>query len=290
MPTFEGVKNGLKYDSETVFGYSRCCGVFPYTIRGSEIELCMKSLLSCIVTLIAAVLNIINYDVFEGAVSESVQRNVFYFAMNVPCHISFSMPIFSIFWLKYKSKALVRVFRLLATIERVTSRRRESNLFRILFSYLMCYFSFCYMFEFFYQYLPLLKNSFFYVNITQIYLVLFQFTSLTDAIKFHYYDLSESLNEANAERRVRIHEALLECSVCLSLCYSPQLMMAVLASFSYSTLNILMLIASPDMRNDIIELFYILSWYIFQLSTTWYIVFCCQDAIRQVNVFFLDYV
>ncbi|CAH1398136.1 unnamed protein product [Nezara viridula] len=193
------------------------------------------------------------------------------------------LPTVSIFWLWINLKKFSKLFKRLKEVEDLinkydllTSGKYHIVLFAIITP--------LFIIEFIKIAIPRIVVISLYFMMTNVYLILIQFTSILATVSSFYSFLEKSLNDSTALKWVRCHEVLGTCCEIVNRCYSPQLLIFILSNFSYITSTIYLIITDWDYYTQDDQKISLL-WLLISSLTVWVVVFHCHETVQKAKSF-----
>lgn len=269
---------------QNIFRISTVCGLFPFVFSDHDLILSSYFLAH----------SIMNMTVFSGAIvyllvyafmNMEFITYAFAFSYFIPFAFSLIVPNVSLFWLLLNLKKLRKVFRALKVVQDVTKKRgrfysynHHLALFLIVIAILA--------FDMKISHRSFWETLFIYWMNTNVNLVMIQFTTILTIIGRYYSFLRETLRTPTAAEWTQCHEVLGACCEIVNNCYSPQLFIFTLSTFTFITSTIYNLIAQRTYFNDGYRIVAMM-WVFLLFMSLWAFIHHCHDTVHKVSFHFI---
>ncbi|KAE8573920.1 Gustatory receptor 26b [Halyomorpha halys] len=273
----------LKQTFQNMFRISAFCGVFPFVFIDSKLIL-SNMLLPYTITYLIFICCTMIYVLFHQFNYKSINLNSYasIISFTTPHLLPLLVPTVSVIWLCINLKKFSKIFRALKRVEDVTQNHDS-------FSYQKHYFSLfvfvvpIFVIEYTFSDAPPILIIFIGLMTMNAYLVMIQFTSILATIRNHFSFLEDSLYNSTAVEWTQCHEILGACCEIVNRCYSPQLFIFILSTFSYTTSTVYLLVVHIHFFNN--DSILAMVWVIIDTLTVLVIVFHCQETVLKAKSF-----
>ncbi|KAE8573948.1 Gustatory receptor 22b [Halyomorpha halys] len=289
----------LKDMFQCIFRTPRILGLFPFVFTDNDLVLSLHHIPNSVVNMIT-VSCVMIYMVFIQFNKVKYMSYAFAFVYFSPFIISVIIPNVSIFWLWINLKKFGKIFRALRVVEGVTQKQDlsanrvyhptgsiikqglSSNFIQLFTVFSI--FSALFIIE-----MILLPKSFIvlfyiYATMANVYLVMIQFTSILAIIRGYYLFLDKTLCKATAIEWTQCHEVLGACCEIVNRCYSPQLFIFTLSTFTFITSTIYVLISYYSFFEPCDRIISVL-WICLLSLSLWGFIHYCHDTVQKAKNF-----
>lgn len=270
----------LKDMFHNTFRISKIFGLFPFVFTDNDLVISLHLFLFGVIYMTFISCTIIHIIVLHIMDAKS-KSYVLLFSFIFPCLLSIIVPIVSIFWLWINSKNLRKIFRALKVVGGVAQVHGSfSNKIQHLAMFFIVIGTF--IIDTVFSLNPLMYNCCYYLTMINLYLVIIQFTSILTIIRNFYSSLEDTLCNTNAMEWAQCHEVLGACCEIVNRCYTPQLFIYTISTFSFITSTIYVLIAQMSLfyKSD---MFISMVWVFFISLSLWAFIYNCHDTVQRVS-------
>lgn len=265
-----------------MFQISAFSGVFPFVFTDDKLVLSYKFLLSTVAYL-SFTSSTVMYNLILQFTNWSINFNTYAFIISfiTPALLPLIIPTVSVVWLWINLKKFSKIFRALKRVEDITQNHDTLSYQRHYFAMSIIVIPVV-VSECIFSYDPLSLTVLTCVVTVNAFLVMIQFISILATIRKHYSFLEDTLYNSTAMEWAQCHEILGSCCDIVNRCYSPQMFIFTLSSFSYTTSTVYILIAQTHCLTNADSILSSM-WVIVFPLTVLVIVFHCQETVQVVS-------
>lgn len=265
-----------------MFRISTFWGVFPFVFNGNNLVISYKFLTYSVVYLIFVSCTTTYYMTVNLKSIPLLLSKASIFSMTIPYVLPLIVCTVSVFWYWINLNKFNKMFGVLIELEDVTRNYcinvcpyRKQLFFMFSIDLLLLAVDYtCTSF-------PTSLIMLLYLMMTDVYLVMIQFTSLLTIIQNYYSFFEDTLSVSTATEWTQYHEALGSCCEIVNKCYSPQLLIFTVLAFMFVTSGIYVINTDSYYRSPM-NLTLTMLWIVLISFSLWVFVHHCHETAGKV--------